>query len=140
MIYWMDVCQSTTVGQRCPDTEKASVLLKKKNWSNKHRKRFLFPFLCSCINPFSVAFLFNFIKMSKAPNGFLKTETQANELQPPLAITIRQNSYKSFFGVTGDSFSVCLICSSFNSYEWPRQNFSLQYNIKQTNDENKDRY
>ena len=26
----MDVCQSTTVGQRCPDTEKASVLLKKK--------------------------------------------------------------------------------------------------------------
>ena len=32
--------------------------------------------------------------------------------------------------------------SSFNSYEWPRENFSLQYqyNIKQTGNENKERY
>ena len=30
----------------------------------------------------------------------------------------------------------------FNSYEWPRQNFSLQYhyNIKQISDENKEKY
>ena len=30
----------------------------------------------------------------------------------------------------------------FNSYEWPRQNFSSQnqYNIKQTSDENKEKY
>ena len=30
----------------------------------------------------------------------------------------------------------------FNSHEWPRQNFSLQYqyNIKQTSDENKEKY
>ena len=29
----------------------------------------------------------------------------------------------------------------FNSYEWPRQNFSLQYqySTKQTNDENKEK-
>ena len=31
---------------------------------------------------------------------------------------------------------------SFNSHEWPRQNFSqqYQYNIKKTSDENKERY
>ena len=30
----------------------------------------------------------------------------------------------------------------FNSHEWPRQNFSLQYqyNIDQTSDENKEKY
>ena len=30
----------------------------------------------------------------------------------------------------------------FNSHEWPRQNFSLQYqyHIKQTSDENKEKY
>ena len=30
----------------------------------------------------------------------------------------------------------------FNSYEWPRQNFSSQnqYNIKQNSDENKEKY
>ena len=32
--------------------------------------------------------------------------------------------------------------SPFNSHEWPRQNFSLQYqyNIKQTSVENKEKY
>ena len=31
---------------------------------------------------------------------------------------------------------------SFNSHEWPRQNFSLQYqyNVNQTSDENKEKY
>ena len=39
--------------------------------------------------------------------------------------------YKSLSGVNG-----------FDSQEWPRQNFSLQnqYNIKQTSDENKEKY
>ena len=34
------------------------------------------------------------------------------------------------------------LVSPFNSHEWPRQNFSLQYqyNIKQTSDENKEKY
>ena len=39
--------------------------------------------------------------------------------------------YKSLSGVNG-----------FDSHEWPRQNFSLQnqYNIKQTSDNNKEKY
>ena len=39
--------------------------------------------------------------------------------------------YKSLSGVNG-----------FDSQEWPRQNFSLQnqYNIKQTSDENEEKY
>ena len=34
------------------------------------------------------------------------------------------------------------LVSPFNSHEWPRQNFSLQYqnNIQQTSDENKEKY
>ena len=34
------------------------------------------------------------------------------------------------------------VFNPLNSHEWPRQNFSLQYqyNIKQTSDENKDKY
>ena len=34
------------------------------------------------------------------------------------------------------------LCLPFYSHEWPRQNFSLQYqyNIKQTSDENKEKY
>ena len=35
-----------------------------------------------------------------------------------------------------------LILNPFNSQEWPRQNFSLQYqyNIRQTSDENEEKY
>ena len=34
------------------------------------------------------------------------------------------------------------IAYPFNSHEWPRQNFSLQYqcNVKNTSDENKEKY
>ena len=37
---------------------------------------------------------------------------------------------------------VLITCLPLNSHEWPRQNFSLQYqyNIKQTSDENKEKY
>ena len=48
------------------------------------------------------------------------------------------------FAVNGDENSRHLYSRSspFNSHEWPRQNFSLQYqyNIKQASDENKEKY
>ena len=40
------------------------------------------------------------------------------------------------------SLSLSQFFLPFNSHEWPRQNFSLQYqhSIKQTSDENKEEY
>ena len=47
-----------------------------------------------------------------------------------------------FFCTTIPYTCIVLIKNPFNSDEWPRQNFSLRYryNVKQTSDENKEKY
>ena len=66
--------------------------------------------------------------------------TSFRKLAPYMSEGIRDCTLKPS-GHVG-SLSLSQFFLPFNSHEWPRQNFSLQYqhSIKQTSDENKEEY